>query len=146
MVIKEIKEINGVQYVYHYSSEGLYIERDGVMYSEAIDPLGSEKQYTETTELIESNLEKRIIKLEETNKTQDELINTTMLATDEMFTMLEPLLSEVATVSTLSLERSVRNPMVDMYVAMVMRGLKTVEQVPARYREEVREILAQLEK
>jgi hypothetical protein len=35
--------------------------------------------------------------------------------------------------------------MVDMYVAMVQRGLKTIDQVPVRYRERVREILAQLE-
>ena len=33
-----------------------------------------------------------------------------------------------------------------MYVAMVIRGLKTVEEVPARYRQQVKEILAQLEK
>lgn len=89
------------------------------------------------------DLSTKNIALKETNDTQDVLINTTMLATDEMFTMLEPLLSEVAQV--LSLERSV-SKMVDMYVAMVQRGLKTIEQVPARYREEVRELLAQLEK
>ena len=91
----------------------------------------------------EPTLEEQIAELEETNKTQDELINTTMLATDEMYMMIEPLLFEV--VQTLSLERSV-SKMVDMYVAMVQRGLKTIEQVPARYREEVRELLAQLEK
>lgn len=81
--------------------------------------------------------------LKSTNDTQDELINTTMLATDEMYMMIEPLLSEV--VQTLSLERSV-SKMVDMYVAMVQRGLKTIDEVPARYREQVKEILAQLEK
>ncbi|MGG7211978.1 hypothetical protein ACQPUY_00005 [Clostridium nigeriense] len=56
MVVKEIKEINGVQYAYNYSSEGLYIERDGVMYSEAIDPLGSEREYKETDKLIEKDV------------------------------------------------------------------------------------------
>ena len=81
--------------------------------------------------------------LKSTNDTQDELINTTMLATDEMYMMIEPLLSEA--VQTLSLERSV-SKMVDMYVAMVQRGLKTIDEVPARYREQVKEILAQLEK
>lgn len=91
----------------------------------------------------EPTLEEQIAELEETNKTQDELINTTMLATDEMYMMIEPLLSEV--VQTLSLERSV-SKMVDMYVAMVQRGLKTIDEVPARYREQVKEILAQLEK
>ena len=36
--------------------------------------------------------------------------------------------------------------MVDMYVAMVMRSLKTIEEVPARYREEVKKVLDKLEK
>ena len=81
----------------------------------------------------EPTLEEQIVELKETNATQDELINTTMLATDEMFMMLEPLLAE-----TLN-ERST-SKMVDMYVAMVQRGLKTIEQVPIRYREEVKKI------
>lgn len=87
------------------------------------------------------NLENENLKT--TNDIRDELIDTTMLATDEMYMMIEPLLSEV--VQTLSLERSV-SKMVDMYVAMVQRGLKTIDEVPARYREQVKEILAQLEK
>lgn len=87
------------------------------------------------------NLENENLKT--TNDIQDELIDTTMLATDEMYMMIEPLLSEA--VQTLSLERSV-SKMVDMYVAMVQRGLKTIDEVPARYREQVKEILAQLEK
>lgn len=87
----------------------------------------------------EPTLEDRIIELEQVNKEQDILINTTMLATDEMYMMLEPLLAE-----TLG-ERSV-SKMVDMYVAMVQRGIKTIEQVPIRYREQVKKILDQLEK
>lgn len=87
------------------------------------------------------NLENENLKT--TNDIQDELIDTTMLATDEMYMMIEPLLLEA--VQTLSLERSV-SKMVDMYVAMVQRGLKTIDEVPARYREQVKEILAQLEK
>lgn len=87
----------------------------------------------------EPTLEDRIIELEQVNKEQDKLINTTMLATDEMYMMLEPLLAE-----TLN-ERST-SKMVDMYVAMAQRGIKTIEQVPIRYREEVKKILDQLEK
>ena len=45
----------------------------------------------------------------------------------------------------MSLEREV-SKMVDLYVAMIQRGLKTIEQVPERYREQVREVLEQLEK
>ena len=78
--------------------------------------------------------------LEKTNQKQDDLIDITLMATDEMFMMLEPLLMSV----TMS-ERGV-SKMVDMYVAMVQRGLKTIEEVPARYREQVKKVLAQLEK
>ena len=36
--------------------------------------------------------------------------------------------------------------MVELYVAMVQRGLKTIDQVPARYSEDVKALLAELEK
>ena len=57
-----------------------------------------------------------------------------------MYIMIEPLLEAM-----IINERGV-SKMVDMYVAMVMRGLKTIDEVPLRYREEVRLILEELEK
>lgn len=36
--------------------------------------------------------------------------------------------------------------MVELYVVMVQRGLKTIDKVPARYREDVKALLAELEK
>ena len=36
-----------------YSDQGLMIERDGIRYSEAIDPADLNRQYTETDEPIE---------------------------------------------------------------------------------------------
>ena len=35
--------------------------------------------------------------------------------------------------------------MVELYVVMVQRGLKTIDQVPARYREEVKALLEVVE-
>lgn len=55
MIVQTIKEINGVSYTYTYSDSGYMIERDGVRYSDAIDPIGSNRVYTETDELIESD-------------------------------------------------------------------------------------------
>lgn len=81
--------------------------------------------------------------LEETNKNQDDLIDITLCATDEMYMMLEPILEAMP--QTIKNERMV-SKMVDMYVAMVIRGLKTIEEVPARYRKEVQDILNKLEK
>ena len=54
MIIKMTKEINGVTYDYTYSDSGFMIERDGVCYSEAVDPLDSGRVYLETKELIET--------------------------------------------------------------------------------------------
>ena len=52
MIIQTTKEINGVLYDYAYSDSGYMIERDGVRYSEAVDPLDSGRVYTETDEQI----------------------------------------------------------------------------------------------
>ena len=52
MIIQTTKEIDGVVYDYAYSDSGYMIERDGVRYSEAVDPLDSGRLYTETDEPI----------------------------------------------------------------------------------------------
>ena len=57
MIIQTTKEINGVVYDYAYSDSGFMIERDGVRYSEAVDPLDSGRVYTETDELIEIKID-----------------------------------------------------------------------------------------
>lgn len=73
--------------------------------------------------------------------THDKIIDVNMLAIDELFTILEPLMVETYSMN----EEMEVNPMVELYVVMVQRGLKTLEQVPARYREQVRQILEKVE-
>ena len=53
MIIQTTKEINGVVYDYAYSDSGFMIERDGVRYSEAVDPIDSGRLYTEPDEPID---------------------------------------------------------------------------------------------
>ena len=53
MIIQTTKEINGVVFTYTYSDSGNMIERDGVRYSEAVDPIDSGRLYTETDEPID---------------------------------------------------------------------------------------------
>lgn len=43
---------DGVNLYRTYSSEGKFIERDGVQYEEAIDPEDSDRTYVETDNLI----------------------------------------------------------------------------------------------
>ena len=115
---------------------------------EVLNILPTEEDFNEeTTELLGVslkeayfNLAKENQELKEENQTQSELIDITMMATDEMFSLIEPMLSNLK-----SATRKGVTPMVEMYVAMVQRGLKTIDEVPARYRAEVERILKQLE-
>ena len=52
MLITELIEINNTTYIRNYSDKGLFIERDGIKYAEAIDPVGTDRLYTETEEVI----------------------------------------------------------------------------------------------
>ena len=52
MLITELIEINDTTYIRNYSDQGLFIERDGIKYAEAIDPIGTDRIYTETEEVI----------------------------------------------------------------------------------------------
>lgn len=54
MIISETIKLNDTNYTKTYSDAGFYIERNGVHYAEAIDPLGSGREYTETDTLIET--------------------------------------------------------------------------------------------
>ena len=100
-------------------------------YSEVVDPDAS------------PNLIVELKNGEETNETQDFMIDTTMMALDEIFMLFEPLLAAVP--MTMSLRREVVNPMVELYVVMIQRGLKTIEQVPERYKAEVQALLDAIE-
>ena len=53
MIVKTTKTINGVTYDYSYSDSGMKIERDGALYDEAVDPLDSGREYTESDTPIE---------------------------------------------------------------------------------------------
>ena len=54
MIISETIKLNDTNFTKTYSDAGYYIERNGVHYAEAIDPLGSGREYTETDTLIET--------------------------------------------------------------------------------------------
>ena len=57
MIITERLTIGGRAFIKTYSDEGYMVERDGVRYSEAIDPAEFGRVYTETDEKIEAEEE-----------------------------------------------------------------------------------------
>ena len=52
MIITENLTINGQQFVKTYSDNGMMIERDGVLYVDAVDPVDSGREYKETDQPI----------------------------------------------------------------------------------------------
>lgn len=59
MIITEKIKINGRDFNRTYSDENYMIERDGIKYSEAIDPVEfNDRIYIETEEKIELEIEK----------------------------------------------------------------------------------------
>ena len=52
MIKTETITIRDRQMARTYSDAGMMIERDGVRYSEAVDPIGSGRTYTETDEPV----------------------------------------------------------------------------------------------
>ena len=61
MIITETVTIRNRDFIRTYSDENRYVVRDGVSYSEAIDPIGTNRVYTEgeimpeeTTEMTET--------------------------------------------------------------------------------------------
>ena len=61
MIVTEIINIDGRELTRAYSDAGYYIERDGVMYSEAVDPINSGREYTETDQLIETEIQEVLV-------------------------------------------------------------------------------------
>jgi hypothetical protein len=55
MIIKERLTIKGREFIRTYSDEGYMVERDGVRYSEAIDPAEFGRRYVETDERVEED-------------------------------------------------------------------------------------------
>lgn len=55
MIVTENLTINGRDFVKTYSDKGMMVEREGVRYSEAIDPAEFGRVYTETDEPIEKD-------------------------------------------------------------------------------------------
>lgn len=98
----------------------------------------------------------------DSDEKHENLTDVVLLAIDEMYQMLEPLEEDTATLSmdsmcevstcSLSAPKTLSNInikeghiMVQLYAVMVQRGLKTLEQVPARYRDQVKALLDAVE-
>ena len=77
-------------------------------------------------------------KLKSTIEQNELTIDLLLYSIDEMYTSVEPLLTMVP--MTLERESNV-SKLVNFYALMIKRDLKSIEEVPERFREEVRKLL-----
>ena len=101
-------------------------------------------------ELLDSQLVNKISILEEENKNlkteqeqQNEEILVNMLANTEMFEMLLGMIP--MTLSENKTKNNGGNSMIEVYVTLIIKNVKTIEDVPLVIREQVIERLKQLE-
>ena len=96
-------------------------------YGEVIDD-----KYINMDYIVEMDKLKSII--EDNELTIDLLLYTI----DEMYTSVEPLLSMVP----MTIETEIKiSKFINFYALMIKRGLKTIEEVPEKFREEVNKIM-----
>lgn len=74
----------------------------------------------------------------EQNKSQYKLLDISMTAINELYSLIEPMLPEDT--ETLFFEK-----MINMYVEMIKNGNKDENDIPIRYREQVKSILSIIE-
>ena len=79
-----------------------------------------------------------IDKLKSTIEQNDLTIDLLLYSIDELYISIEPLLTMVP--MTVETENKV-SKLVNFYVLMIKRDLKTIEEVPERFREEVNKLL-----
>lgn len=95
-----------------------------------------EKELAEAKEQVANEvttLNKRDDLLEESQAVQDNDIVTSMLASAELFEMVLLMMP-----MSVSMSKSMEvNPMVEVYVTLILKGEKTIEQVPAVIRDKV---------
>ena len=88
----------------------------------------------------------------DSDEKHETLTDVLLCAIDDLYSQIDPLLTvseELCIMGEFESKSRINalggDSMVELYVVMIQRGLKTVEQVPARYREQVQALLTAVE-
>ena len=102
--------------------------------NDSIDNYGEvvDEKYVNIDYVIEMN------KLKSTIEQNELIIDLLLYSIDEMYTSVEPLLTMIP--MTIEGESNV-SKLVNFYALMINRELKTIEEIPERFREEVSKLL-----
>ena len=79
-----------------------------------------------------------VVELDELKNTTNETLDVILAAMDEMFIMFEPLMMMIPmTMPMDDLQEPIVSPMVKLYLLMIQRGLKSIDEVPEKFKQGV---------
>lgn len=99
-------------------------------YGEIVDDKYVNMEYVVELSDMKENIEK-------TNSQNEMDINTILMAVDGMFNMFEPMLTLMPNIMSAE-DNQQYQPFINFYVCMIQRGLKTIDDIPDRFKEDVR--------
>ena len=87
---------------------------------------------------VKDSLLKKINELDEENIMQYEIMDATMLVLDGVFNCIESISPSAITTSA---DNEEPNQIINFYAIMVQRGLKDLDDIPDKYKEQITKIL-----
>ena len=99
-------------------------------YGEIVDDKYVNMEYVVELNDMKENIEK-------SNSQNENDINTIMMVVDGMFNMFEPMLAMMPAVMSVDNNQQYQ-PFIDFYVCIVKKGLKSIDDIPDRFKEDVR--------
>ena len=135
-LIKDNSSLILIKIAYHLGEKYLIFTDEEVIYElTETEILGNKISILEA--------ENENLKLEQEQQNEEILVN--MLANTEMFEMILGMMPTTLSIEEKNTKNSGGSNMVEVYVTLIIKGVKTIEDVPLVIREQVIERLKQLE-
>ena len=135
-LIKDNSNLTLIKIAYHLGEKYLIFTDEKIEYELTENEILANK-----ISILEAENEN--LKLEQEQQNEEILVN--MLANTEMFEMILGMMPTTLSIEEKNTKNSGGSNMVEVYVTLIIKGVKTIEDVPLVIREQVIERLKQLE-
>ena len=135
-LIKDNSDLTLIKVAYHLGESYLVFTDEEIEYELTENEILGNK-----ISILEAENEK--LKIEQEQQNEEILVN--MLANTEMFEMILGMMPMTLSIEDKNTKNSGGNSMIEVYCTLIIKGVKTIEDVPLVIREQVIERLKQLE-
>ena len=135
-LIKDNSHLTLIKMAYHLEEKHLIFTDEEIIYELTENEILENK-----ISILEAENEK--LKVEQEQQNEEILVN--MLANTEMFEMILGMMPMTLSIEDKNTKNNGGNSMIEVYCTLIIKGVKTIEDVPLVIREQVVERLKQLE-